>query len=526
MSNSYDIVAIGSGHNGLVAAAYMAAAGKKVLVLERNKWFGGGVASGQFVAPGYTHDYHSMAHIFIQGNPLLRNDELGLKARFGLEYRFPEVPFMSVFDDGSTLGFTTDPARNYDEIAKFSTKDADAYVAMAATADKYLPMLMASFYTPPVPVGASMAMLDQSREGRELFQIMQKSAYDVVADLFEHEKVRLHFMRLVCENLEGPEERGTGLGLYVFAGFVGKFGMGVPVGGSGALSAALIRCIEAHGGSVIAETPVARVEISNGRATGVTTESGEHFQAKDAVIGSIHPHLLGKFVASVDPAVLRAAERTKLSAVACFVVHAALREALQFRAGEHVRKAYMIELLPTRLDLLRQFFDQLRYGRIPDYSMLGLGSPTNFDPSRAPAGGATMQMWDYVPYAHPDGGPKHWDEAKQAFARTMVERAQPFISNLTEANIVAIHADSPVDMERTSPSFQGGDIHGVAPLSYQQGAHRPTPDLGRNKVPGIERLYLVGPFQHPGGGVFGAGRATAMIMCEDLKINFDRLTRH
>ncbi len=98
-----DIVAVGSGHNGLVAAAYLAAAGKKVLVLERNAWFGGGVVSRELTLPGFRHDQHSMSHIFIQANPLLKNDELGLKSRYGLEYIFPEVPMMSVFEDGSTL---------------------------------------------------------------------------------------------------------------------------------------------------------------------------------------------------------------------------------------------------------------------------------------------------------------------------------------------------------------------------------------------------------------------------------------
>jgi phytoene dehydrogenase-like protein len=84
MSTSYDIVTVGSGHNGLVAAAYLAAGGKKVLVLERNAWFGGGVVTRALTVPGYLHDQHSMAHIFIQANPLLKNDELKLKAKHGL----------------------------------------------------------------------------------------------------------------------------------------------------------------------------------------------------------------------------------------------------------------------------------------------------------------------------------------------------------------------------------------------------------------------------------------------------------
>ena len=131
MSNAYDVIAIGSGHNGLVAAAYMAAAGKKVLVLERNAWFGGGVVTRELTVPGFRHDQHSMAHIFIQGNPLLKNDDLGLKSKFGLRYVFPEMPMMSVFEDGTTLGMYRDRERTVADIAKFSKKDAEAFRKLA-----------------------------------------------------------------------------------------------------------------------------------------------------------------------------------------------------------------------------------------------------------------------------------------------------------------------------------------------------------------------------------------------------------
>src|SRR5687767_13727869 len=96
-----------------------------------------------------------------------------------------------------------------------------------------------------------------------------------------------------------------------------------------------------------------------------------------------------------------------------------------------------------------------------------------------------------------------------------------FIANIDHANILQYHCDSSVDMERTSPSFRRGDLHGIATTTYQSGAHRPTPELGQYTVPGVERLYLVGPFQHPGGGVFGAGRATAIKMFDDLGLDFE-----
>jgi len=218
----------------------------------------------------------------------------------------------------------------------------------------------------------------------------------------------------------------------------------------------------------------------------------------------------------VDPLVLQDAAATEVSACACITVHAALKEPLRFKAGEHVR-AVMIELLPNRYEQIRRSFDELRYGGFSNYPLVGLGSLTMFDPSRVPPGRATMHAWDYVNYDRPDG--KSWQDTKRDYAQRMITHMAGFIENLPDA-IISYHCDSPVDMERTSPSFLRGDLHGVAATSYQFGAHRPTPDLGQMSVPGVERLYLVGPFQHPGGGVFGAGRAAAMRAFDDLGLTF------
>lgn len=520
MTDNFDIIAIGSGHNGLVAAAYLAAAGKKVLVLERNAWFGGGVVTRELTVPGFRHDQHSMAHIFIQANPLLKNDELGLKSKFGLKYIVPELPMMSVFEDGQTLGVYRDRDRTCAEIAKFSQKDADAYRWLADKAAGYLPMILASLYTAPAPLGAGFAMMDQSREGRELWRYMQMSTHDFLGDIFESDRVKMHFGRVAGENLVSPDEKSTAMGIFVFVGFLEAYGIGVPVGGSGTLTDALIASIESHGGEARASTNVERVIVANGRATGVATVDGTEFTAKDAIIGAIHPHDLGSMVEGLPAEIVDDANNTQISETACITIHAALNEPLQFRAGDHVR-AVMIELLPNEYNTMRKSFDNLRYGELSEYPLVGLGSLTMFDPSRVPAGKATMHVWDYVPYQRADG--KHWDDCKTAYAERMLQHMEKFIGNVTTNNIIAFHCDSPVDMEKTSSSFRHGDLHGIAATTYQQGAHRPTPDLGQNVVPGCDRLYLVGPFQHPGGGVFGAGRAAAIRACEDLGIDFDKI---
>ena len=180
----------------------------------------------------------------------------------------------------------------------------------------------------------------------------------------------------------------------------------------------------------------------------------------------------------------------------------------------------MVELMPDSYETLRRAFDDLRYGGFVRTPLIGLGSLSQFDASRVPDGKAILHAWDYVPYIRPDGA--SWDDTKQAYAQTMIARIADFVENVPDV-ILDFHVDSPVDMERTSPSFLRGDLHGIATTTYQSGAHRPTPELGQYRVPGVEGLFLVGPFQHPGGGVFGAGRATAQVLLEDLGTDIDEV---
>ena len=521
MSDTFDIVTVGSGHNGLVAAAYLAAAGREVVVLERNAWFGGGVVTRELTLPGFRHDQHSMAHIFIQANPLLRDDELKLKSRYGLSYVFPDPPLSCLFEDGQRLSLYRDRERTCAELARLSRKDAEAYRRLSEQAAAWLPMIASTLYSAPMPMGASTAMLDQSREGRELWRISQMSTHELLSRTFESDLLRMVFARVAGENLVSPDEKGTALGVYVFLGFLEAYGFGVATGGSGSLTTTLIACIEAHGGQVLSNMDVELVTTRAGRVTGVRTRDGREFNARQAVIAAFHPHHLGKLVQGIDATVAADAAATEISPNACITVHAALKEPLRDARGEPVRSV-MLELLPPRYEQLRRSFDDLRYGGLASYPLIGLGSVSEFDSSRVPAGRATLHAWDYVPYARADG--RSWDEAKDEYAQRMLTHIGRFLPNIA-GNVLAFHCDSPVDMERTSASFVRGDLHGIAMPSYQQGSHRPTPELSQFTVPGTAGLYLVGPFQHPGGGVFGAGRATAQRVCEDLKIDFGKIPR-
>ena len=526
MNSQYDIIAMGAGHNGLCAAAYLAKAGKKVLVLERKAWPGGGVVTRELNTPGYWHDEHSSVHIMIQGNPMIRNDELELFSRHGLKYKYSDVPHATIFPDQSTIVSYKDLDKTCESIARVSEHDAEAYRRFVGLSAKVLPLFMPGLYVPPPPLGELVAMLDRSDDGRMILDAMQRSSLDLVNQVFKSDKVKMHIVRMVAENLQLPDELGTGMGALLMPGIIHTMGVSQPIGGSGKLTDSLVRCIESHGGEVRCNAEVERILVSGGRATGVELADGQRFMAKDAVIGAIHPHVIRKFVEGVPEPVVERAERTTLAAFSLFVCHYDLRQPARFRTSdEAVGRAIMLSLLAT--DNLREMmadFDELKQGRISKRRLIAGNDESITDPTRAPPGCGMWHSTGFAPYDLAEGGSVRWDEFKEEFADLQQAAFHNFISNLTPGNIVARKVYSPVDLERSSPnSMMRGDVHGIAPYFYQSAGHRPTPDLSQYRVPGVERLYLVGPFMHPGGGVYGAGRATAMQMFGDLGMDFDKL---
>lgn len=528
MSKTYDIVVMGAGHNGLCAAAYLAKAGKRVAVLERLPYPGGGVVTREINTPGYRHDLHSSVHLLLQGNPMLTNDELGLYSKFGLTYNYSDASYASIFPDNSALVTYRDLDRSCEEIARFSAKDAEAYRRFATRSMTMMPVFLQGLYAPPAPLGAFVAMLDQSDEGREILDAMSRSVLDIVDNLFENERVKMHLIKLVSENLQMPDELGTGMGFYLIPGLIHTYGAGQAVGGSGLLTDALVRCIEHFGGEVICDAEVERVIVSSGRATGLELKDGETYMARDAVIGAIHPHRLRTFVEGVPEPVLARAERVTLSTFSLLVSHYDLKQQTTFYAGSEVAKATFLEfIVQDSLGEMLDDFDALRRGRLSTRPLLGGGDETHGDPTRAPAGAGIFRSLTMAPYKLEQGGAARWDEIKEEVADKSLEFYQKFTPSLTSDNIIARTTWSPLDMERSSPnSSVGGDTHGAAPFMYQMLGHRPIPDLGSFTVPSVERLYLVGPFMHPGGGVFGAGRATAIRMFEDLGMDFDKVSRN
>ncbi|HEX7784425.1 MAG TPA: NAD(P)/FAD-dependent oxidoreductase [Sphingobium sp.] len=519
----YDVVVVGSGHNGLVAGAYLAKAGNRVLILEKNGHLGGGVVTSELVAPGYRHDWHSATHIVIQSNPLIRNDELGLQSQFGLEYIYPEAIFSTIFDDGSSIITYADLEKTCASIAQISPTDADAYRAFAQKSAAILPLIVQGMFVPPPPQGAFWALLDQSPEGRALMQVMQKSMLDIVNEHFTHDKMKVHLLKFAAEMLVGPDEKGTGAFIFNMPGFVHNYPSGIPKGGSGALVDALVRCLAHHGAEFRTHSEVEQILVEDGCAKGVRIVGGETIFARKCIVAQIHPWLLGGMVQDCDPLVASNAAATETSVLSVMSAMYALKEAPRYKAGAEPGRVALTNFAPASLETFLRIFDDVRYGDLPTAPIMAAHNNAQWDPSRAPPGGATLTIYAFGPYRLRDGGAAAWDERKAEFHERVHRMYGEFCENFTDDNIIGVEFHTPNDMARYSPTFQQGDAGGVGKYFYQIGGHRPTPELSQYAVPGAQGLYLAGTFMHPPGGVTGGGRATAVKICGDLDIDFDAL---
>ena len=256
--------------------------------------------------------------------------------------------------------------------------------------------------------------------------------------------------------------------------------------------------------------------------------SGQTIRARNGVIGQIHPWLLGAMVDGLDPDVAARARRVETGAFAIMPLHLALKEPPKYRAGDAAGRVILTNYTPSTLERFLRVFDNFKYGDMwapgSTDAIMASHMQCQFDASQVPEGRAAITVYGFGPFELRNGGSARWDERQQEVADWLLERYRHYASNISDNNIIGRRFDTPLEISRHSPMFQRGDVSGIGEYLHQIGGHRPTPELAKLKVPGVERLYLTGTAINV-SSVSGAGRATAIKICEDLRIDFDRLTR-
>jgi phytoene dehydrogenase-like protein len=500
VADEADVVIVGAGHNALVCAGYLAEAGLQVCVLEARPLVGGNTVTEELTLPGFAHDSCSSAHVLIQSNPLMTDDELGLISRWGLQYVHTDPAVVLPQADGDSLVIHRDLEATVDEIGRWSAPDGAEFRKFIAEWTSGLAAVHGR-WSSALPLGDSPAA-DAYRALRA------RSAWDVVHERFRHPVVRSMVLWLSLATIQDPRRPGTGvLPSSIAAGRL-RFGWSTPIGGSGALPAALVRLLTARGGEVLCDATVSRIEVSGGRVVAVQTTDGRRFRARRAVVASSH---LARLPGMLDgaPSDLVAAQQAWRSGLSVFAVHAALRTDLSFTS-----QGRTLQSVAAGLGSVEGIAAQLEaFGRgEPDARdpWLLVVNQTVVDPARAPDAGGTFKILTIAPWERADGRP--WAAAKDEFAEQLVGR----VDALDPSDILAVRAESPVDVAAHNVHNLGGSCHGGEFLMPDGAVLVGWPNYDTS----IEGLFLTGSTSHPGGSVSGRpGRNAARAVLRALDLD-------
>jgi len=499
-----DVVVIGAGHNALVCAAYLAAAGLEVLVLEARDRIGGNTVTEELTLPGWRHDSCASAHVVLQSNPLIRDDELGLRSRYGLRYVHTDPAFIMPVGDEDALVVRRDVDATADELARWSPADATALRQMLADWHGGLAAAHARWSAGLPPIGDDA--------DRRYEALRRRSAWDVVHSTFRHPIARALMSWLAFATIQPPHRPGTGALPAAIASGRLRFGWSTPVGGSGALPAALAAHLTDHGGRVLTSAPVRRIHTSAGRVTGVQTADGRRFTARHAVVSSAH---LARLPAMLQTPVtgLERAARAWRPGLALFAVHLALRADIRYRTRTGPARS-VAGALGSPQGLRRQVAG-CHEGRIEeDDPWLLVVCSTVVDPDRAPDDGAVVKLLTPAPSRLADG--RAWDDVTTSYAQRLLDIARRRVDGLGTEDVLAIEAESPAGLARRNEHNLGGSCHGG---EFDLGADGVIPGWPDYRTP-LAGLYLTGATTHPGGSVSGRpGRNAARQVLEDLGID-------
>jgi len=515
----YDAVVIGGGHNGLTAAAYLARAGRKVLVLERRHLVGGAAVTEE-VFPGFKFSVCSYVVSLLRPE-IIRDLDL---PRHGLEI-LPLDGTFTPMPNGDYLWRVNDHAKTRREIARHSRIDAEAYdeygkamVEMARFVKPTLDMI------PPDPTSLNprelLKVLSLGRRFRaladvdryNLVQLMTMSATDFLDQWFETDVLKATMSASgIIGTFLGVRSPGTAyVLLHHYMGEIdGAFrSWGFSRGGTGAISNAIASAAREAGVEIRTNAPVAQIVAKNGEARSVVLANGDDIAA-NLVLSSVDPHvtflrllapkeLPGEFVDEVRRYRFRGSSGK---------VNLALDALPEFTClpgdGAHLRGALSIS---PSVDYMERAYDEAKYGAFSRRPYIDMVIPTLTDPSVAPPGKHILSCFvQYAPYRLAGGS---WDEQREAFGDTVVDTIAEYAPNLRE---VILHRQvlTPLDLEREWGLTEGNIFQGELTLDQLFFA-RPVPGWAQYRTP-IRNLWMCGAATHPGGGIMGApGRNAAL----------------
>jgi phytoene dehydrogenase-like protein len=522
MAERYDAIFVGGGHNALTCAAYLAKAGKRVLVLEARAVAGGGCATEEVAAPGFRHNFHSNFHGIIHMGPVYRELEL---ERYGARYVWPENQFAHVFPDGRALVASRSVERTAERIARFSRVDAETFRELAHVYRKVLEEgIIPALFAPPVPPSQEVAPLEETAEGLGLLRHFLSSPNHVARDLFESHEVQTWLGFWVAQLAGTGDVFGLGANYPVMlAGSLEPYGWAICVGGSNVLAQAMVRCLEENGGELRLNAPVRRIELSGGLAQAVELEDGSRIPVAGILVSNLDPkhtflELVGESELPGDFA--HACRRWRYDALSMFCVYLALEAPVRWKAAEWdeaVEQCFAVSLCES-LDILDDNASDCRLGIPPRTPGLFTVHPSLFEPSLCPPGKAASFCEQIAPWELREGGPEAWDEVKETYVETVLARWRAYAAGVEAEQIVGRYVASPLDIERRMPSMRHGDWNHGEMTQDQLGVFRPFHEYPPYRT-AFENVYLCGSSTHPGGSIGGAcGYNAAGAIAEDLGI--------
>ncbi len=511
--SEYDVVVVGAGPNGLIAAAYLARAGLRTAVVERRHEIGGGLATEETLFPRFYTNPHAVYHMMVDYMPPLRDLDL---TQHGLTFVKPNAQLASVFSDGTSLVLCRQIEDAKDSIAKFSQKDARAFGHLLRSWHRAVDDVLApGTYLPALAPMDMIEALERTEVGRELLRLTEMSPVDIVSEYFEDDRVRMLVLYAACMWGLHPEE--TGLGFLVPLLVERALNKAICYGGSHKLAGSLSREILRAGGTILDNSEVTRVIVEDGHVAGVECFDGRVLRAK-AILSSLPPpQTFGKLVdsAHVPADLLQSAGKWEWDQWSFFTVSVATSEWPWYEADDPwVNDALMTVVGFDSTEQLLAHWRNVLAGDLGDELGGHATVETRYDPTLPRAPGhdvAFLQV--HAPYDLAGG----WESRRAELIDRVLEVWRRHAPSLTEDNIVSVHAETPVDIETRIASMVRGSIKHGAYDPLQMGVFRPHESCTAGRTP-IEGLYLCGASAYPGGLVTGGpGYIAAGSVVEDLE---------